>query len=81
MQTNLRPGASPGRYLKEAAMPTMNTEIEFRQGRLADEASRERSVEARDGGRQLLGHALVSLGNRIHGPEQRGVGQHAFHSH
>ncbi len=54
------------------APPVKCAEIDYRIGRLLDEAANERLAPRRDGVRQRVGHALMALGQAIHGiePEQ-----------
>ena len=51
------------------APPVTCAEIEYRIGRLLDEAADERLVGPRDGLRQHVGLALMALGRAIHGIE------------
>ena len=50
-------------------MHTTGDEIDFRAGRLAAEAERERVGGPRHGLRARVGHALIAIGEAIHGIE------------
>jgi hypothetical protein len=65
----------------DAMQTVIDTEIEFRRDRLLAEAANERLAGSRDGPRQALGHALMSLGLRVHGPEPRDASRHHLHAH
>lgn len=71
MQTKGRLGASPtdATSFRGEGMNAMSHEIEFRMRRLQGEAERERLAPRRDGLRHRLGHALMALGQTIHGIE------------
>jgi hypothetical protein len=80
MQTNDGLYQSPGRtqIFTGEGMNAMGHEIDFRMRRLEAEASCERLAVRRDGIRQHVGHALMSLGRAIHGIETEHVSRPAL---
>ena len=80
MQPNdgLSPSPSRIQIFTGEGMNAMGHEIDFRMRRLEAEASRERLAVRRDGLRQHVGHALMTLGRSIHGIEPEHVSRPAL---
>jgi len=68
MQTRGRfAGPRHPRWVDGGAVQMTCYEVEYRMGRLLDEADRERLAGRRPGLRELLGQALIAIGRSISG--------------